>query len=134
MSEDIVPDSSLGVENLSMRAEAPTKPTEIVKSKFYFEKSIKKIKNNFIDDIIYTVDILLNAAGNAPIMKQRKWTVDYNKDINWVCKFIHKYLKLDETERIVSFVLSLNHSVDSYSFSPSSCTLIKHLHQVQTRY
>lgn len=48
------------------------------------------------------VDILLNAAGNAPIMKQRKWTVDYMKDVNWVCKFIHKYLKLDPQEKVVS--------------------------------
>ena len=50
----------------------------------------------------YLVDILLNAAGNAPIMKQRKWTVDWQKDINWVCKFIHKYLKLDSEEKLVS--------------------------------
>ena len=50
----------------------------------------------------YSVDILLNAAGNAPIMKQRKWTVDWQKDINWVCKFIHKYLKLDSEEKLVS--------------------------------
>lgn len=35
-------------------------------------------------------------------MKQRKWTVDYLKDVNWVCKFIHKYLKLDPQEKVVS--------------------------------
>lgn len=35
-------------------------------------------------------------------MKQRKWTVDYMKDINWVCKFIHKYLKLDPEEKLVN--------------------------------
>ena len=49
-----------------------------------------------------SVDILFNAAGNAPIMKQRKWTVDSLKDINWVCKFIHKYLKLCREEKLVS--------------------------------
>lgn len=48
------------------------------------------------------VDILLNAAGNAPIMKQRKWTVDSLKDVNWVSKFVHKYLKLDAEEKLVS--------------------------------
>lgn len=35
-------------------------------------------------------------------MRQRKWTVDYMKDINWVCKFIHKYLKLEPEEKLVS--------------------------------
>lgn len=56
----------------------------------------------------FLVDILLNATGNAPIMKQRKWTVDCQKDINWVCKFIHKYLKLDPEEKLVSKNKSLD--------------------------
>lgn len=52
----------------------------------------------------FTVDILLNAAGNAPIMKQRKWAVDPMKDICWVAKFIHKYLKLDGEEKLFLYV------------------------------
>lgn len=40
-------------------------------------------------------------------MKQRKWTVDYMKNIDWVCKFIHKYLKLDPEEKLVSWLLGI---------------------------
>lgn len=57
------------------------------------------IKNNFI----VSVDILLNATGNVPIMKKRKWTVDQEKQLSWVIRFIHKYLKLDPEEKLVSF-------------------------------
>ena len=38
MSQDGAPDSSLGVENLSVKAEAPTKPAEIIKSNFFLQK------------------------------------------------------------------------------------------------
>ena len=78
----------------------------------------------------YLVDILLNAAGNAPIMKQRKWTVDWQKDINWVCKFIHKYLKLDSEEKLVSKNSEENKINDSWQFNFSSFTSINPLHRV----
>lgn len=41
MSEDNVTESSLGVENLSLKSETPLKPAEIVKSLFSFQKSIE---------------------------------------------------------------------------------------------
>ncbi|KAH8415549.1 hypothetical protein KR222_004560, partial [Zaprionus bogoriensis] len=47
------------------------------------------------------VCILLNATGNVPIIKKRTWTVDPNKTVSWIQKFIHKYLKLDASEQIV---------------------------------
>lgn len=50
----------------------------------------------------FLVCILLNATGNVPIIKKRKWTVDPNKTVNWIQKFIHQYLKMDENEEIVS--------------------------------
>lgn len=53
--------------------------------------------------IVLSVDILLNATGNVPIMKKRKWTVDQEKQLSWVIRFIHKYLKLDSDEKLVGF-------------------------------
>lgn len=47
------------------------------------------------------VCILLNATGNVPIIKKRTWTVDPNKTVSWIQKFIHKFLKLDANEQIV---------------------------------
>lgn len=64
-------------------------------------------KNNLINYIFFinnTVCILLNATGNVPIIKKRTWTVDPNKTVSWIQKFIHKYLKLDPSEQIVSIV------------------------------
>lgn len=76
MSEENASDASLGIEKLSLQ---PEKSAEVVK-----------------------IDILLNAVGNSPIMKQRKWTVDINKNIQWISKFISKYLKLEPEEKLVS--------------------------------
>lgn len=52
--------------------------------------------------LIFIVDILLNATGNVPIMKKRKWSVDPEKPISWVIKFIHKFLKLPPEDKLVS--------------------------------
>jgi len=97
MSEDIPADSLPSVENLSIKPETSSKPAEITK-----------------------IDILLNAAGNAPIMKQRKWTVDYMKDINWVSKFISKYLKLEPEEKLFLYV--------NQTFAPSPDQILKNLY------
>lgn len=51
------------------------------------------------------VDILLNATGNVPIMKKRNWTVDQEKQLSWVIRFIHKYLKLDPEEKLVHWIM-----------------------------
>jgi Ubiquitin-like autophagy protein Apg12 len=96
MTEEAPTDESMGVDKLSLQAE---KPTETVKSEKFSKFSC--IFHNF-HALNILVDILLNAAGNAAIMKKRKWTVDWMKDINWVSKFIHKYLKLEPEEKLVS--------------------------------
>jgi len=51
---------------------------------------------------LLSVCILLNATGNVPIIKKRTWTVDPNKTVSWIQKFIHKFLKLDASEQIAS--------------------------------
>lgn len=48
------------------------------------------------------VDILLNATGNVPIMKKRKWAVEGNKPISSIMSFIHKYLKMGAEDKLVS--------------------------------
>jgi len=55
---------------------------------------------------LLSVCILLNATGNVPIIKKRTWTVDPNKTVSWIQKFIHKFLKLDASEQIASIFLS----------------------------
>lgn len=49
----------------------------------------------------FTVDILLKATANAPIMKQKKWSVCQDNPIGRISEFIKKYLKLDPNERLV---------------------------------
>lgn len=48
------------------------------------------------------MDILLKPTGNAPIIKKKKWTVDGDKKISWVIKFMRKYLKLESNEKLVN--------------------------------
>ncbi|XP_055708725.1 autophagy protein 12-like [Phlebotomus papatasi] len=67
------------------------------------------------------VDILLNATGNVPIMKKRKWAVDQDKQISWIMKFIHKYLKLDPEEKIFLYV--------NQTFAPSPDQIVKNLYE-----
>lgn len=79
---------------------------------------------------MFSVDILLNATGNVPIMKTRKWAVDQEKPISWIIKFIHKYLKLDPEEKLVRLLLlfrttktntTTNIQLSSYVFIVSLC-------------
>ncbi|KAH8255260.1 hypothetical protein KR038_011906 [Drosophila bunnanda] len=49
--------------------------------------------------------VLLNATGNVPIIKKRTWTVDPNKTVSWIQKFIHKFLKLDANEQIANQII-----------------------------
>ncbi|KAI4473250.1 hypothetical protein M0802_004846 [Mischocyttarus mexicanus] len=51
-----------------------------------------------------TVDILLKATGNAPIMKQKKWSVNQDYQIGKVSDFLRKYLKLEPSERLFLYV------------------------------
>ncbi|XP_055376882.1 autophagy protein 12-like isoform X1 [Condylostylus longicornis] len=67
------------------------------------------------------IDILLNATGNVPIMKKRRWAVDQEKPICWIQKFVHKYLKLDPEEKIFLYV--------NQTFAPSPDQLVKNLYE-----
>lgn len=49
------------------------------------------------------VDILLNPTGNVPILKTRKWAVEPDKPVSSIIRFIHKYLKLEPEDKLVSW-------------------------------
>lgn len=53
------------------------------------------------------VDVLLKPAGDAPIMKKKKWAVDRNKRIGWVGEFIKKYLKLTAQDSVVCYITDI---------------------------
>ncbi|KAL5017977.1 hypothetical protein ScPMuIL_003699 [Solemya velum] len=60
------------------------------------------------------VDLLLKPAGDAPIMKKKKWAVEYCKKVSWISEFLRKYLKFEPSESIFLYV--------NQSFSPAPDT------------
>ncbi|XP_059141581.1 ubiquitin-like protein ATG12 [Physella acuta] len=60
------------------------------------------------------VDILLKSAGDAPIMKKKKWTVDRSKKVCWVTDFIKKYIKSEPSDSLFLYV--------NQSYAPSPDT------------
>ena len=70
----------------------------------------------------FSVDILLKATGNAPIMKKKKWAVDQDRKIGWIMEFIKKYLKLDRSEQLVILKIR-NQTLNGMSNRPVSTQL-----------
>ena len=58
-----------------------------------------------IDVFYFLVEVHLQATGDAPIMKQKKYKVDGEKRIDWIIAFIRKFLKLEPTDSLVSKTL-----------------------------
>uniref|UniRef100_V9KWW4 Ubiquitin-like protein ATG12 n=1 Tax=Callorhinchus milii TaxID=7868 RepID=V9KWW4_CALMI len=58
-----------------------------------------------------TVDVLLKAVGDTPIMKQKKWTVERSRTIQALSLFIKKFLKAEPAEQLFIYV--------NQSFAPS---------------
>lgn len=59
----------------------------------------------------FSVDVLLKATGDAPIMKKKKWAVEGEKPVGWVAEFIRRYLKLEASDSLVSKWLMFKGSV-----------------------
>jgi len=57
------------------------------------------------------IEVTLQPAGDAPIMKQRKYMVTRDKQISWILTFIRRYLKLQNQETLFLYV--------NQAFSPS---------------
>lgn len=66
------------------------------------------------------IDILLKATGNAPIMKQKKWSVSLEHTIGWISEFVRRYLKLDANERLFLYV--------NQTFAPAPDQTVKNLY------
>ncbi|XP_018306772.1 autophagy protein 12-like isoform X2 [Mycetomoellerius zeteki] len=66
------------------------------------------------------IDILLKATANAPIMKQKKWSVCQDNPIGRISEFIKKYLKLDSNERLFLYV--------NQTFAPAPDQTVKNLY------
>ncbi|KAL0107175.1 hypothetical protein PUN28_015594 [Cardiocondyla obscurior] len=66
------------------------------------------------------IDILLKATANAPIMKQKKWSVSQDNPIGRISEFIKKYLKLDPNERLFLYV--------NQTFAPAPDQTVKNLY------
>ncbi|AWO96466.1 Ubiquitin-like protein ATG12 isoform 3 [Scophthalmus maximus] len=65
----------------------------------------------FIFSIFFTVDVLLKAVGDTPIMKTKKWAVERVRTIQSLSQFIARFLKLDSSEQLFIYV--------NQSFAPS---------------
>jgi len=57
------------------------------------------------------ITLLLKAVGDAPILKQKKWTVDGERTVAWLMVFLRKMLETDPSESLYIFV--------NQSFAPS---------------
>ncbi|XP_003491206.1 autophagy protein 12-like [Bombus vosnesenskii] len=66
------------------------------------------------------IDILLKATGNAPIMKQKKWSVSQDYCIGRISDFIRRYLKLDSNEKLFLYV--------NQTFAPAPDQVVKNLY------
>ena len=53
-----------------------------------------------------SVDVLLKPAGDAPIMKKKKWAVDRNKKVSYISDFIKRFIKMQPSESLVSCLVS----------------------------
>ena len=78
--------------------------------------SVDLVKVLFLSKI---VEVRLMATGDAPIMKQKNYKVDNDKKIEWIIAFIRKYLKLEESESLVSEFEIYNFFIDSNSIHSS---------------
>lgn len=56
---------------------------------------------------MFSVDILLKATGDAPIMRKRRWAVEPDRKIGCIMEFMKKYLKLDRSENLVRFKIKI---------------------------
>ncbi len=65
-----------------------------------------------VDDFI--VELRLQAAGDAPILKQRNYKVDGDRKVEWILAFLRKYLRMDESEHLVIKLDALSSNLEPY--------------------
>nr|XP_002170630.2 autophagy protein 12-like [Hydra vulgaris] len=79
---------------------------ENVSSKNTLPKNLDQqtVTNSQLDSKDKKVDCLLKAAGDAPIMKKRRWNVDGVKPVSYIIEFIKKYIKCEPSESLFVYV------------------------------
>ncbi|KAK3728615.1 hypothetical protein QZH41_011699 [Actinostola sp. cb2023] len=65
------------------------------------------------------VEVLLKAAGDAPIMKKKKWTVEGTKTIAYLIEFIKKYIRCEPEDSLFLYV--------GQAFAPSPDQVVSNL-------
>lgn len=50
-----------------------------------------------------SVDVLLKAVGDTPIMKTKKWSVEKGRTVQSLAQFISRFLKLEPSEQLVCY-------------------------------
>uniref|UniRef100_A0A914UV12 Ubiquitin-like protein ATG12 n=2 Tax=Plectus sambesii TaxID=2011161 RepID=A0A914UV12_9BILA len=50
------------------------------------------------------IEVLLKPVGDAPIMKQKKWSVETNKSVAWIIAFVRKYIKMNVSDSLFIYV------------------------------
>lgn len=93
-----------GIFFIDLLTQRENSPANIFKSQVSFGQWL--IFWNFA-----SVDVILKPAGDAPIMKKKKWAVERNKKVAYISDFIKKFIK---SESIFLYV--------NQSFSPSPDT------------
>ncbi|XP_031567514.1 ubiquitin-like protein ATG12 [Actinia tenebrosa] len=67
------------------------------------------------------VEVLLKAAGDAPIMKKKKWTVEGTKTIAYLIEFIKKYIRCEPSDSLFLYV--------GQAFAPSPDQVVSNLYE-----
>lgn len=50
------------------------------------------------------IEILLKAAGNAPILKKKKFLLDRTKNVHYIVDWLKKYMKLEPKDQLFVYV------------------------------
>lgn len=77
---------------------------ECRKFDYLYDKYCEVLELPFLSyrSFVITVEVLLKATGDAPIMVKKKWTVDGSKQVAYIIEFIRKYIKCEPKDSLVS--------------------------------
>ncbi|XP_057300453.1 autophagy protein 12-like [Hydractinia symbiolongicarpus] len=114
------PVASLNSEYVPAAADQDKTPTEVPSAHEESKASLHKQPSpEKVVEKKTKIDVLLKAAGDAPIMKKKKWAVDANRPIAYLIEFIRKYIKCEPSESLFLYV--------NQTFVPSPDQLLSNL-------
>ncbi|GAB6026019.1 hypothetical protein CHUAL_011982 [Chamberlinius hualienensis] len=111
-----------GLESTEKTAETASETTETIEPGVNSSPPVTSGNTGTLKkEVKQKVDILLKATGDAPIMKQRKWTVELDRPVGSITVFMKKYLKMDPHESLFLYI--------NQAFAPSPDQLIRNLYE-----